>query len=111
MRYTIFIGLLIIFSNGAFAETRSLSGQVGLIRLATESHSTVDARSGSVFLIEGDSLVAPCTWLLIKPEDKNALSLLLTAKAMKANVKVFYNLGGSTSWGGASMCEVTNIDI
>ncbi len=110
MKYIALVGSLLILSNEAVAATSSDSGQVGLIRSVTESHYIVEARGNTLFRLDGVTLTSPCSWLMLKPEDKPSLSILLSAKAMKSNVTAFYKSDIPVSW-NSTVCAVENLDI
>lgn len=110
MRYVISAFLLLSVSSHCFAAN-ALYGTVGLIRTITASHPNVDARGDILFQMDGGTLAAPCTWLYLSKDDAASLSILLAAKAMNSNVQAHYKSSGTTSWGGAAICEVENLDL
>ena len=78
--------------------------------LSVSSHCFA-ARGDILFQMDGGTLAAPCTWLYLSKDDAASLSILLAAKAMNSNVQAHYKSSGTTSWGGAAICEVENLDL
>ena len=105
--------LLVTFLLAApmLVSAADIEGLISLLHSPTSSNPNKEAAKGYVeFGIKGGELASPCTWLYIKPEDKNALTMLLAAQAQQRVVRVSYLTDQGAPW-GATSCTVTSVAI
>lgn len=104
-----------IFSVAALAVSCHLDAAeinpttVAKVRSYSSNQATIAARNYTVFTIEAP-LTAGCTCLYLNPVDKEALSLLLMAKAQKSNILVGYEEGVRAPFNNTA-CAAVHIEI
>jgi len=108
LKNTVITGLLLLSLN-VLAEN-PITGKIKILHTNSVSSTNALARGYSELQLLNKSFDAPCGWLFIKPEDRNVLSLLLSAQAQNREVKVYYSPSISAPWAQGS-CALTGVQI
>ena len=94
-------------SNAAVATTQ---GTIALMRDSTLLQP--DGRLQGVFLLQlSVPLSNGCNWVWISPTDKATQGVALSAKAMGAQVTLWYDNTIVAPWGETDICGAVNIDL
>ena len=100
MKYILALVLFMLSFNSLAANP--VVGKIRILHTNTSSSSNPQAVEYTEIQLTGVSFEAPCSWLHLKPEDKQALSVLLTAQAQDRDVKVYYRPDVPAPWGAGS---------
>lgn len=104
------VGLSLVLSTST-SSAYDIEGNVTTMRVHTESVTNDAVRHYISFQLSG-SLVAPCSWLFLTPQDKLGQSILVAAKTANKSIKLSYNSSLGAPWEGASYgtCAVNWIE-
>ncbi len=98
-----------LFSTGIFAEN-PVTGKIRILHTNTTSSGNTLASGFTEIQLVGKSFDSPCGWVHLRPEDKNALSLLLSAQAQNREVKIYYHPDAPSPWAPGS-CAISAVQI
>ena len=101
------VSISLALSVNAFGE--STDGKVSFIRSHTSMHNNGSVANHTTFTLD-TSLAAPCAVLYLAPEDKTAMSFLITAKAQNKTIKVSYHKDVLAPW-STDTCSVYSVDL
>jgi len=113
MKSIIFITILLLFCNSAIADY--VDGKINHLRTHTDKHWQTLARQVLTFSVtlnsDSDKMIAPCTEFFISNNDKQAMSMLLSAKVTSGELRIHYSPTMISPWGQAHVCGVVAIDF
>lgn len=101
--------LFFIMLYAPLSSAESVTGRIDTIYTSTLMGATA-ARGYTELQISGQTLAPPCTWLYIHPDDRNALSVVLSAYATEKTVTMYYSPGLSSPWSDKA-CGITIVVI
>jgi len=99
--------IMVTFSNTAFCE--SAIGTISNLTIHASAHPNPSVQGHTTFNFTA-SLISPCTTLYLAPEDKTAVSFLLSYKVQKENIRVHYFPNVLSPW-SAQTCRVYAIEL
>ena len=103
----IIIFVFLIFSSVVFAE--EVTGKIEITYTSTLLASP-DARGYTELKIAEQTLAYPCGWLFIHPDDKNTLSVLLSAQSREKIITIHYSPSLSSPW-SANSCGIVTVIV
>lgn len=100
----------LICSVPAHALNYAATGTVNKISNYTLRHSNGTA-NGFTMVQMSTALEGGCTWGFLDAADKNALAIVLSAKAAGSNVTITYDNAAPSPWGAAYVCAIIAIEV
>jgi hypothetical protein len=99
--------MLMLSSEAVYATQFSVTGTITLVR--SSSLLTGAQMGGTTIVQTSPALANGCAWLWVGATDTNTLAVVLTAKALNANVTIWYETTDGAPWGDNTACGITAI--
>lgn len=106
---TTFFTVGLLLNAASYSAQYAAGGTIVTLRNHTLSYPNAPVQGVSIL-----QLSAPfsngCSWVFLTAADKNALAVILSAKALGTSIVIYYDNAITAPWGDPTTCAVVAID-
>lgn len=105
----VFLTIGLSLSAASYSAQYTASGTIVAFRNHTLSYPSAPVQGYSILQVS-TPFSNGCAWVFLTAADKNALAVILTAKAVGSSVLIYYDNTIGAPWGDPTTCAVIAID-